>query len=120
AGKHDVVPIAEHENLRGAPNDALQLHHGPHAKPKLPQQQMLNEVERQAPRPERQLPVADRIKAKTAQLKDEQIGAEEIIAPILEEGRNATIVMLATTRIERPRRTNEQPPSGLERSPAAP
>jgi hypothetical protein len=46
AGKHDVVPVAEDENLRRAPNDAFQLDHGAHAQSKLPQQQVLNEVER--------------------------------------------------------------------------
>jgi len=37
AGKYDVVAIAEHKNLRCAPNDALQVYHGPHAQPKLPE-----------------------------------------------------------------------------------
>jgi hypothetical protein len=45
-GKHDVVPIAEHEHLRRTPNDTLEVYHGAHAQPKLPQQQVLNEVER--------------------------------------------------------------------------
>ena len=78
SGKHDVVPVAEYKNLRGAPNDALQLYHGSHSQPKLPQQQMLNEVERETPCPERQLPVADRIKAKTTRLEHEQIGARKL------------------------------------------
>ena len=30
AGTHDVVPVAEHEHLRRTPNDAFQVHHGPH------------------------------------------------------------------------------------------
>src|SRR6266446_7133968 len=46
AGKHDVVPVAEDKNLRRTPNNAFQVYHGPHAQPKLPQQQVLNEVER--------------------------------------------------------------------------
>src|SRR6266542_4115678 len=46
AGKHDVVPVAEDENLRRAPNNAFQLDHGAHAQSKLPQQKVLNEVER--------------------------------------------------------------------------
>src|SRR5262245_21222601 len=70
--KHDVVPIPKYKSLRCAPNDPLQLDHRPHAQPKLPQQQMLNKVQREAPCPERQLPVADRIKAKSAQFEDEQ------------------------------------------------
>src|SRR5262249_26964562 len=51
--------------------------------------------------------------------EDEQIGAKKIVTPILEERGDAEIVMLSTTSIQRTWRTNEQPPSRLERSPAA-
>jgi hypothetical protein len=64
---------------------------------------VLNEVQGEAPRPERQLPVANGIKAQTAQLKDEQIGAEEVVTPILEKRSDAAIIMLSTTGIQRSR-----------------
>src|SRR5919197_1132591 len=115
--KHDVVPIPKYKSLRCAPNDPLQLYHGPHAQPELPQQQMLNEIQREAPCPERQLPVADRSKAKPTQFEDEQIGAKEVVTPILKKDADAAIVMLSTAVIERSRRTNEQSSSRLERSP---
>src|SRR5262249_45662912 len=92
---------------------------GSHPQPKLPQQQVLNEVPGDAPGPERQPPVADRTKAEPAQLEHEKIGAEKIVAPILEEGRDVAIVLLATTMIERSRRTDQQASAGLERLPAA-
>ena len=100
AGQHDVVAVAEHERLRSAPDDLLQVHHRPHPKAELPQQQVLDEVVGQAPGPERQLPVADRPEADPAQLEDEKVGAEKIITPILEEGRDAAIIVLAATRVE--------------------
>src|SRR5260370_33823800 len=95
AGKHDVVPVAEDKNLRRAPNNAFQVYHGPHAQPKLPQQQVLNEVERYAPCPEGQLSVTDRDEATTAQLADKQIGATAIVARIFTECGDAAIVMLS-------------------------
>src|SRR6476646_1827281 len=114
AGKHDVVRIAEHEHLGCAPNDPLQVYHGAHAQSKLPQQQVLYEVQGEAPRPERQLAVADGIEAQTAQLEDEQIGAKKVVTPIFEKRGDAAIIMLSTTGIQRSGRTNEQPPSRLE------
>src|SRR5262245_16830234 len=119
AGQDDIVGIAEYEDLRRAPDDPFQLHHGSHPQPKLPQQQVLNEVPGDAPGPERQPPVADWTKAEPAQLEHEKIGAEKIVAPILEERRHVAIVLLATTMIERSRRTDQQAPTGLERLPAA-
>src|SRR5262245_53965971 len=98
--KYDVVPIPKYKRFRCAPNDPLELHHRPHAQPELPQQQMLDEIQREAPCPERQLPVADRIKSKTTQFEDEQIGAKEIVTPILKKDADAAIVMLSTTLIE--------------------
>ena len=114
AGKHDVVCVAEHEHLGCAPDDPLQVHHGAHAQSKLPQQQVLNEVQGEAPSPEWQLPVADGIKAQTAQLEHEEIGAKEVVTPILEECGDAAVIMLPTARIQRSGRTNEQPASRLE------
>ena len=101
AGKHDVVGVSENENLRCAPDDPFQVHHGPHPQPELPQQQVLNEVAGQCPRPRTAAAVADRVKAEPAQLEDEDIGAEEIVAPILEERGNAPVVLLALTMIQR-------------------
>src|SRR5262249_23266749 len=114
AGKHDIVCIAEDEHLGCAPNDPLQVYHGAHAQSKLPQQQVLNEVQGEAPRPERQLPVANGINAQMAQLEDEQVGAKEVVTPILEECGDATIIMLSPAGIQRSRRPNEQPSSRLE------
>src|SRR6516164_2823041 len=80
---------------------------------------MLNEIPRDAPGPEREPPIADRTKAEPAQLENEKVGAEKIVAPILEERRDVAVVLFPTTMIERSRRTDQQASSGLERSPAA-
>src|SRR5262249_5391004 len=66
-----------------------------------------------------QPPVADRIKAEPAQLEHEKIGAEKIVAPILEERRDVAVVLLASTMIERSRRRDQQASAGLERLPTA-
>src|SRR5262245_40369149 len=119
AGQDDIIGIAEHEHLRRAPDDPFQLHHRSHPQPKLPQQQVLNEVPGDAPGPERQPPVADRTEAEPAQLENEKVGAEKIVAPILEEGGDVAVVLLPTTMIERSRRTDQQASPRLERLPAS-
>src|SRR6266436_9153915 len=110
AGKDDIVGIAEYEDLRRAPNDPFQLHHRSHPQPKLPQQQVLNEVPGDAPGPELEPPVADRTKAEPAQLENENIGAEKIVAPILEERRDVAVVLLPAAMIQRSWRTDQQAP----------
>src|SRR5262249_13585359 len=90
-----------------------------HLQPVLPQQQVLNEIPGETPGPERQAAIADRVEAELAHLVDEEIGADKIVAPILEEGRDAQIVFLAAKAIKRPRRADQQGPSGLEHSPAS-
>src|SRR5262249_53464577 len=89
AGKDGIVGIAEYQDLRRAPNDRLQLHHRAHPQPKLPKQKVLNEIPRDPPAQEREPPIADRTKAEPAQLENKKVGAEKIVAPILEERRNA-------------------------------
>jgi hypothetical protein len=116
AGKHDVVPIAEDEDLGRAPNDPFQVDHRSHLQPELPQQQVLDEVPCYAPGPERQLAVADRLEAEPAQLENEQIGTKKVVPPILEEGGDVAVVLLPPTSIQRPRRTDQQTPARLERS----
>src|SRR5262249_59502069 len=64
-------------------------------------------------------PVADRTEAEPAQLENEKVGAEKIVAPILEEGGDVAVVLLPTTMIERSRRTDQQASPRLERLPAA-
>src|SRR5215831_16460544 len=59
AGQHDVVAVAEHEDLGGTPDDLFEVHHGAHLEPILPQEQVLKEIPGQAPGPERQVPRAD-------------------------------------------------------------
>src|SRR5215468_11848127 len=80
---------------------------------------MLNEIPGNAPGPEREPPIADRAEAEPAQLENEKVGAEKIVAPILEERRNVAVVLFPTAMIERSRRTDQQASAGLERSPAA-
>src|SRR5262249_51695670 len=66
-----------------------------------------------------QPPVPDRTEAEPAQLENENIGAEKIVAPILEEGRDAAVVLLPAAMIERSRRADQQTSPWLERLPAA-
>src|SRR5215468_3727496 len=80
---------------------------------------MLNEIPRDAPGPERKPPIADRTKAEPAQLENEKVGAEKIVAPILEERRDVAVVLFPTAMIERSRRSDQQTSAGLERLPAA-
>src|SRR6266851_518843 len=100
ACQDDVVGVAEHEHLRRPPDDPLQLHHRPHPQPEFPQQQVLDEVPRHAPGPERELPVADPVEAVSPHLEDEEIGAEKVVAPILEERRDIAVVLLPAARIQ--------------------
>src|SRR5262249_8768033 len=62
---------------------------------------------------------ADRTEAEPAQLENEKVGAEKIVAPILEERRDVAVVLLPTTMIERSGRTDQQASPRLERLPAA-
>src|SRR3954453_6077220 len=78
---------------------------------------MLDEVAGQAPGPEREVAVADGLEAEAAELENENVGAEKIVAPILEEGRDAAKVLLPATMIERSRRTDEHSASRLEHAP---
>jgi hypothetical protein len=114
AGKNDFVGIAEYEDLRRAPNDTFQLHHSSHPQPKLPQQQVLNEVPGQAPCPEREPSIADRTKTEPAQFEDEKIGAEKILAPIFEERSHVPVVLLPVTMVQRSWRTDQQMSARLE------
>src|SRR6266545_2822255 len=102
-GKHRVVRVAEDEPLRCAPNDPFQFHECAHLEPVPPQQHVLNEVPSEAPGPERQSPITDRVEAESARLVDEKIGAEKIVAPIVEEGGDAPVILLTATMIQRPR-----------------
>src|SRR4051794_22106353 len=79
---------------------------------------MLDEVARQAPGPERQVAVADRREAEAPELENENICAEKIVAPVVEEGRDAAEVLLPAAMIQRSRRTDEQSASRLEHAPA--
>ena len=84
-GEHDIVAVAEDEHLGCAPDDLFHVHHGSHLQPELPQQQVLDEIARQAPGPEWQMAIADRLEAEPAQLENQKVGAEKIVAPIVEE-----------------------------------
>src|SRR3954462_14614360 len=116
-GEHNVVSVAEDKHFRCAPDDLFQIHHRSHLQPVLPKQKMLNEVAGQAPGPERQVAVANGLEAEAAELENENVGAEKIVAPILEEGRDAAKVLLSATIIERSGRADKQPASRLEHAP---
>jgi len=118
AGQHDVVAVAEHEDLGGTPDDLFEVHHGAHLEPILPQEQVLKEIPGQAPGPERQVPIADGGKAEPPQLEHQDVGAEEIIAPILEKRRDVLKVLLAAAEVERAGRADEQAAARLEHAPA--
>ena len=117
--QHDVVAVAEHKDLGCPPDDPLELHHRAHPQPKLPQEQMLNEVPGQAPGPERQMPIANWLEAQPPQLEYQDIRAEKIVAPILKKSGDTLIVLFPATEIQRPRRTDQQAPARLEHPPAA-
>jgi len=62
----------------------------------LPQHQVLNEVPREAPGPE--MAVADKrigLKPNRRNLVDEKIGADKIVAPVVEEGGDAQVILFA-------------------------
>src|SRR4030081_3433004 len=103
-GKRRLVTAhAKNEQLRCAPDDLFQFHKCSHLEPILPQQKVLNEVPGKAPSPERQSAISARVEAELAQLVDEKVGADEIVAPIVEEGGDSPVVLLAATMIEGPR-----------------
>jgi hypothetical protein len=71
----------------------------------------LNEVPREAPGPEWQSPIADRVEAESAHLVDEKIGADKIVAPVFEEDGDAQVILLTPTMINDPgERINRLPP----------
>ena len=80
---------------------------------------MLDEVPGQAPGPERQVPIADRLEAEPPQLEYQDVGAEKIVAPILKKSRDASIVLLRRQKSSDPGRTDQQAPARLEHAPAA-
>ena len=49
------------------------------------------------------MPITDRIEAESAHLVDEQIGADKIVAPVVEEGGDAQVILFTPTMIQRPR-----------------
>src|SRR5258708_3895609 len=79
---------------------------------------MLNEIPGDTPRPEWQPSISYRPKAEPAQLVDEKIGADEIVAPVIEESGDAEVILVAATMIQRPRRLDQKPPTRLEYLPA--
>src|SRR6266478_2084938 len=98
--QHRVVRVAEDKYLRSAPNDPFQLHECAHLQAILPQHQVLNEVPREAPGPEWQSPIADRVEAESAHLVDEEIGADKIVAPVVEERGDAEVILFTPTMIQ--------------------
>jgi SAM-dependent methyltransferase len=102
-GQHDIVAVAEHERFRSTPDDLLKVHHRAHSELEFPQIQVLKEVPGQAPGPERQVAIPDGAESEPAQLKNQDVGAKKIVAPILEKRCDTPKIPFAAAEIKRSR-----------------
>src|SRR5437870_8445756 len=117
-GEDGVVCVAKDERLRRPPNDRFQFDECAHLQPVPPQHHVLNEVPGEAPGTKWKPSITDRIEPELAQLVDEKIGAEEIVAPVVEEDADAPVVLLSATMVKRPWRADHQSSPRLEHPPA--